>query len=159
VSWRRYCATAEDTKIAGEEFAAVLRAGDVVLLTGRLGNGKTTFTQGVARGLGVSERVTSPTFTMVREHRCVNEVGITTLHHADVYRVESLEEVRELALGELVEESAVALVEWGEMASSVFGRDVMNVDFLLDEDDGRTLEVSGALTNGRRAPLDEWASP
>jgi tRNA A37 threonylcarbamoyladenosine biosynthesis protein TsaE len=63
-----------------------------------------------------------------------------------------------LALGELVEESAVALVEWGEMASSVFGRDVMNVDFLLDEDEGRTLEVSGALTNERTASLDEWAS-
>jgi tRNA A37 threonylcarbamoyladenosine biosynthesis protein TsaE len=58
----------------------------------------------------------------------------------------------------LVEESAVALVEWGEMASSVFGRDVMNVDFLLDEDEGRTLEVSGALTNERTASLDEWAS-
>ena len=158
MSWRRYCATAEDTKIAGEEFAAVLRAGDVVLLSGRLGNGKTTFTQGVARGLGVSERVTSPTFTMVRQHRCANEAGITTLHHADVYRVESLEEVRDLALGELVEESAVAIVEWGEIASSVFGRDVMNVDFLLDEDEGRTLEVSGALTNERTASLDEWAS-
>jgi tRNA threonylcarbamoyladenosine biosynthesis protein TsaE len=157
VSWRRYCATAKDTQLAGEEFAAVLRAGDVVLLSGRLGNGKTTFTQGVARGLGVSERVTSPTFTMVRQHQCVNEAGITTLHHADVYRVESLEEVRELALGELVEESGVALVEWGEMASSVFGRDVMIVDFLLDEDDGRTLEVSGALTNDRTATLDEWA--
>jgi tRNA threonylcarbamoyladenosine biosynthesis protein TsaE len=158
VSWRRYCATAEDTQRAGEEFAAVLRAGDVVLLSGRLGNGKTTFTQGVARGLGVSERVTSPTFTMVRQHRCVNEAGISTLHHADVYRVESLEEVRELALGELVEESAVALVEWGEMASPVFGRDVLNVDFLLDEDDGRTLEVSGALTKDRGANLDEWAN-
>jgi len=158
VSWRRYCATAEDTQIAGEEFAGVLRAGDVVLLTGRLGNGKTTFAQGVARGLGVRERVTSPTFTMVRQHQCVNEAGISTLHHADVYRVESLEEVRELALGELVEESAVALVEWGEMASSVFGRDVMNVDFLLDEDDGRTLEVSGALTSDRTVTLDAWAS-
>lgn len=156
MNWRRYCATAEDTQAAGQEFAAVLRAGDVVLLSGRLGNGKTTFTQGVARGLGVSERVVSPTFTMVREHRCVNDVGISTLHHADVYRVESLEEVRDLALGELVEESAVALVEWGTMASSVFGREVMNVDFLLDEDDGRTLVVSGALANERTALLDKW---
>lgn len=157
MSWRRYCASAEDTARAGEEFALLLQAGDVVLLSGQLGAGKTTFVQGVARGLGVAERVTSPTFTMVREHRCVNEHGIDTLHHADVYRVGSLGEVSDLALGELVEESAVALVEWGEIASSVFGRDVLLVDFLLDEGDGRTLDVSGALSEGREEALGRWS--
>jgi tRNA threonylcarbamoyladenosine biosynthesis protein TsaE len=157
VSWRRYCPSAEDTQVAGEEFAVLLRAGDVVLLSGQLGAGKTTFVQGVARGLGVGDRVTSPTFTMVREHRCVNERGITTLHHADVYRVGSIGEVSDLALGELVEESAVALVEWGEIASSVFGRDVLLVDFLLDDGDGRTLEVSGALSEGREDALAAWS--
>ncbi|MGA7835922.1 MAG: tRNA (adenosine(37)-N6)-threonylcarbamoyltransferase complex ATPase subunit type 1 TsaE [Acidimicrobiales bacterium] len=157
MSWRRYCASADDTKRAGEEFAALLRPGDVVLLTGQLGAGKTTFVQGVARGLGVNERVTSPTFTMVREHRAANELGIVTLHHADVYRVGSIGEVTDLALGELVEESAVALVEWGEIASSVFGREVLGVAFLLDERDGRTLEVDGALSEGREYALDAWA--
>lgn len=157
MSWHRYCPSAEDTKAAGEEFARLLRAGDVVLLSGQLGAGKTTFVQGVARGLGVGDRVTSPTFTMVREHRCVNEMGINTLHHADVYRVGSIGEVSDLALGELVEESAVALVEWGELASSVFGRDVLLVDFLLDDQDGRTLEVSGALSEGREDALDAWS--
>lgn len=144
--------------MAGEEFARLLRAGDLVLLSGQLGAGKTTFVQGVARGLGVRERVTSPTFIMVREHQCVNELGITTLHHADVYRVGSLGEVSDLALGELVEESAVALVEWGEIASSVFGRDVLLVDFLLDDGDGRTLEVSGVLSEGREGALAAWSN-
>jgi tRNA threonylcarbamoyladenosine biosynthesis protein TsaE len=157
VSWRRHCATAEDTKVAGEEFAHFLRPGDIVLLTGQLGAGKTTFVQGVARGLGVRERVTSPTFTIVREHACVNDLAIVTLHHADVYRVGSIGEVDELALGELVEESAVALVEWGDIASSVFGRDVLLVAFLLDDGDGRSLEVSGALSDGRERALDAWA--
>lgn len=157
MSWRRHCASAEDTKVAGEEFAYLLRPGDIVLLAGQLGAGKTTFVQGVARGLGVRERVTSPTFTMVREHVCVNDLGVATLQHADVYRVGSIGEVSDLALGELVEESAVALVEWGEIAASVFGRDVLNVAFLLDEGDGRTLEVSGALSEGREKELDEWA--
>jgi len=156
VSWRRYCATGEDTNVAGEEFALVLRPGDVILLSGQLGAGKTTFAQGVARGLGVVERVTSPTFTMVREHECLNDRGISKLHHADVYRVASLDEVVDLALGELVEESAVALVEWGEIASSVFGLEVMNVDFSIDENEGRALEVTGALTNGRNSELDAW---
>jgi tRNA threonylcarbamoyladenosine biosynthesis protein TsaE len=156
VSWQRYAATADETKVAGEELARVLRPGDVVLLSGQLGAGKTTFAQGVARGLGVVDRVTSPTFTMVRQHECRNGRGITTLHHADVYRVGSLAEVLDLALGELVEESAVALVEWGEIASSVFGLEVVSVDFTIDDSEGRTLVVAGALTNERSAELDAW---
>lgn len=112
MSWQRFCPSAEDTIAAGEAFASVLSRGDIVLLSGTLGAGKTTFVKGVAHGLGVSERVTSPTFTMVREHRASNAFGIETLLHSDVYRVESLDEVLDLALGELVEDAAVALVEW-----------------------------------------------
>jgi tRNA threonylcarbamoyladenosine biosynthesis protein TsaE len=156
VSWRRRCVTADDTRSAGADFAAVLQPGDVILLSGTLGAGKTTFAQGVGRGLGVRERVTSPTFTLVRQHDCVNDRGIETLHHADVYRVGTLDEVVDLALGELVEESAVALVEWGEIAISVFGREVISVDFTVGGDDARTLEVSGA-TGGRDSALDVWA--
>jgi tRNA threonylcarbamoyladenosine biosynthesis protein TsaE len=155
VSWRRYASNAAETQRAGEDFASVLRPGDIVLLSGPLGAGKTTFTQGVGRGLGVRDRVTSPTFTMVRQHECANDLGITTLHHADVYRVGSLGEVDDLALGELVEESGVALVEWGDLATSVFGLDVITVSFVIDERDGRTLEVDGALT-GRESAFDAW---
>ena len=159
MSWRRHCASAHDTREAGAALAALLAPGDIVLLSGPLGAGKTTLVQGIARGLGVSERVTSPTFQMVREHRCHNERGIVTLHHADVYRIGSLDEVWDLALGELVEESAVAVVEWGELAASLFGRDVLTIDFALEEDDGRTLEVDGALAVGREPALARWAAP
>ena len=158
MSWRRFCVTAEDTIAAGEAFAEALSSGDIVLLSGTLGAGKTTFVKGVAKGLGVSERITSPTFTMVREHRCSNALGIETLLHSDVYRVESLDEVLDLALGQLVEDSAVALVEWGELAASVFGRDVMSVEFTVDDAEGRTLSVGGALADARAAQLDRWAS-
>ena len=157
MSWRRYCRTSNDCVRAGEEFAGVLRRGDIVLLSGSLGAGKTTFVKGVAKGLGVSDRITSPTFTMVREHRCANDQGIATLQHCDVYRVASLAEVVDLGLGELVEESAVALVEWGELASSVFGRDVLTIDFTLGDDEGRTLEVAGALAPSRLESLDRWS--
>jgi tRNA threonylcarbamoyladenosine biosynthesis protein TsaE len=158
VSWRRFASDADATQRAGESFARVLRPGDIVLLIGQLGAGKTTFTQGVGRGLGISDRITSPTFTMVRQHESVNDRGITTLHHADVYRIGTLDEVIDLALGELVEESAVALVEWGDIATSVFGREVMTVTFLIDSDDARTLVVDGALTDGRRDALDAWVA-
>jgi tRNA threonylcarbamoyladenosine biosynthesis protein TsaE len=158
VSWHRRCASADDTIAAGEAFAAVIKSGDIVLLSGTLGAGKTTFVKGVAKGLGVSERVTSPTFTMVREHECSNDLGITTLHHSDVYRVETLDEVLDLALGEVVEDSAVALVEWGELAASVFGRDVMTIEFSVFDDEARLLSVSGELANDRVKQLDEWVS-
>jgi tRNA threonylcarbamoyladenosine biosynthesis protein TsaE len=158
MSWQRRCAGAEDTQAAGEDLASLLRSGDIVLLSGQLGAGKTAFVKGVARGLGVRERVTSPTFIMVRPHECHNDQGITTLLHADVYRVESLAEVLDLALGELVEESAVALIEWGELASTIFGREVLKIQFQIDEHEGRVLDIDGALASGRRAELDRWAA-
>ena len=158
MTWQRFCATAVDTVAAGEDFASVLSSGDIVLLSGTLGAGKTTFVQGVAKGLGVRDRVTSPTFTMVREHQCFNDLGIETLHHADVYRVETLDEVLDLALGELVEDAAVALVEWGELASSVFGRDVMSIEFDVVDDDSRILTVEGDLAGTRTVRLERWAS-
>jgi tRNA threonylcarbamoyladenosine biosynthesis protein TsaE len=158
MTFTRYCVSDKETQRCGEDFARVLLPGDIVLLSGQLGAGKTTFTKGVAKVLGVKERVTSPTFTMVREHACVNDQAITTLHHCDVYRVESLGEVLDLALGELVEENGVALVEWGELAASVFGRDVLTVTFTVDDNDARTLSVSGGLSDERSAELELWAN-
>ncbi len=153
----RHCASAAQTRAAGEAFAALLRPGDVVLLSGRLGAGKTTFAQGVARGLGVSERVTSPTFTLVRPHACANAHGIATLYHADVYRAGSLAEVIDLDLTELIEESAVALVEWGETAAPVFG-EVLTVTLRDDDAGGRDLLVGGALVATREPALAAWAA-
>jgi tRNA threonylcarbamoyladenosine biosynthesis protein TsaE len=158
MTFTRYCSSDEASQAAGESFAAVLRPGDIVLLSGPLGAGKTTFTKGVARGLGVVERVTSPTFTMVRQHDAHNDQGITTLHHCDVYRVENLGEVLDLDLGELVEESAVVLVEWGELASSIFGREVLTIAISLpDESDDRLISVAGAIDQERARQLQRWS--
>ncbi len=105
--------------------------GDVVLLSGGLGAGKTVFAQGFAAALGVVGPVTSPTFTLVREYRCAaparSGAGPQRLLHADVYRLETLDEVADLALGELVETGAVALVEWGDAAAPVLGTEALTV--------------------------------
>ena len=154
----RFTAGPAATEAAGEEFARLLRPGDVVLLSGPLGAGKTTFVRGLARGLGVRERATSPTFTIVRQHECHNDLGIATLHHADVYRVTRLDEVFDLALGELVEEAAVAVVEWGELAAPVFGADVVTVSIAVTSDEGRTIDVDGAGARDRAEALARWAS-
>jgi tRNA threonylcarbamoyladenosine biosynthesis protein TsaE len=103
--------SAEDTRRLAAALAHGARRGDVVVLAGRLGAGKTTFAQGFARGLGVLGPVTSPTFTLVRQYPC----ALGQLVHADVYRMGSLSEVDDLGLAELAE-GGVALVEWGDVA-------------------------------------------
>jgi tRNA threonylcarbamoyladenosine biosynthesis protein TsaE len=121
------------TKDLAGRLAALCRSGDVVLLVGDLGAGKTAFAQGFAAALGVEGPVTSPTFALVRQYDCADGGAIETLIHADVYRTGGLGEVAELALAELVEEQAVALIEWGELAAPAVGDDVLEVTIALDE--------------------------
>ena len=116
-SGRRVCATAAETKQLGAELGAALEAGDVVILDGPLGAGKTTFTQGIAAGLGVSGRVTSPTFVIAREHR--SSVGGPALIHVDAYRMlgegssgDPLGELDALDLDTELQD-AVIVAEWG----------------------------------------------
>jgi tRNA threonylcarbamoyladenosine biosynthesis protein TsaE len=130
--------SADDTRALGAALARALRPGDVVLLAGDLGSGKTTMAQGIGAGLGVVDHVTSPTFTLVRSYPCrpreVERVDrgspaptVATFLHADLYRLEHLGEVVDLAIGELVEDDAVAVVEWGDVAEPVLGGDALSV--------------------------------
>jgi tRNA threonylcarbamoyladenosine biosynthesis protein TsaE len=107
--------------------AGLCRPGDVVLLVGDLGAGKTVFAQGFAAALGVPGPVTSPTFALVRHYRCGPDSPVAVLIHADVYRTGSVDEVADLALAELVEEDAVALVEWGERAAPALGASALEI--------------------------------
>ncbi len=102
-------ATADDTRAYGAKLAAALRAGDLVVLTGPLGAGKTVLVQGIGAGLGVPGRVVSPTFVIARVHRG----GQLPLVHVDAYRLGSIEEVDDLDLDVDLADS-VLVVEWGE---------------------------------------------
>jgi tRNA threonylcarbamoyladenosine biosynthesis protein TsaE len=106
--------TADDTRAIGEALASLLSPGDALALTGELGAGKTTFVQGVARGLGFAGAVGSPTFTLVREYRG----GRLPVVHADVYRLDRVQEVVDLALEEEAEDG-VLLVEWGDAVEAL----------------------------------------
>ena len=154
----RATSSVEATQRAGRELASLLRAGDIILLTGPLGAGKTAFTQGLAVGLGVSDRVTSPTFTLVRQHQCTTSQGISILHHADVYRTNSLDEIEDLALEELVEVGGVAVIEWGEMAAALLGRTAWRITIDVVDDDQRTIVVDETSVGERLAMLQEWAA-
>ena len=104
-----------------------------MLLIGDLGAGKTVFAQGFAAALGVAGPVTSPTFALVRHYRCGPGSPVAGLLHADVYRTGSVGEVVDLALAELVEEDAVALVEWGDLAAPALGDSTLEVTLLAPD--------------------------
>jgi tRNA threonylcarbamoyladenosine biosynthesis protein TsaE len=104
------------TRAAGQRFAERLGPGDLVILSGELGAGKTTFTQGLAEGLGVRGPITSPTFVLARVHPSLT--GGPALVHVDAYRLGSLAELDDLDLDASVEDS-VTVVEWGEGKAEV----------------------------------------
>jgi tRNA threonylcarbamoyladenosine biosynthesis protein TsaE len=133
------CATEADTRAVGRRLASLLRPGDVVLLAGSLGAGKTVFASGIAEGLGVEEPVVSPTFILARRYD-----GLMRMVHADLYRVGSSGEIDDL---DLLEEAAggVLVVEWGDAAEQAFGADRLVVRITADDGERTvTLEAKGS---------------
>jgi tRNA threonylcarbamoyladenosine biosynthesis protein TsaE len=123
----------EGTRSLAGAVAGLCLPGDIVLLAGDLGAGKTAFAQGFGAGLGVDEPITSPTFALVRQYSC-DHGAIRTLLHADVYRLDHLQEIVDLGLGELVEDGAVAVVEWGDVAEPVLGSGSLTVRIVAGAD-------------------------
>ena len=129
----------EETRAVGRSVAAFLGPRDVVSLTGDLGAGKTTFVQGAAEGLGVTEPVLSPTFTLVREYQ-----GRVRIYHVDVYRLERVQDVLDLGLDEMVAEGGVLLVEWGDAVEGLLPDDHLLAEItLVGEGDARRIVVTG----------------
>jgi tRNA threonylcarbamoyladenosine biosynthesis protein TsaE len=129
----------DETKEIGTALAELARAGDLVLLAGDLGAGKTAFAQGFGRGLGVDEPITSPTFTLAREYQGTR----LRLHHLDAYRMEALEEVLDVGLPELLDDEAVVLIEWGDVIVPAVPADYLEVRLTLgDGDDDRVIDFS-----------------
>ncbi|MFP5526937.1 tRNA (adenosine(37)-N6)-threonylcarbamoyltransferase complex ATPase subunit type 1 TsaE [Peptococcus simiae] len=131
-----YLADSEATRQAGQALAAVLRAGDLILLQGDLGAGKTTWTQGLAEGLGVLEPVTSPTFVIISEY----DSGRLPLYHIDAYRLETPMEAELLGIPELIEGEGVTVIEWPERLEGYLPQDALVIS-LTYEGEARTLSA------------------
>jgi tRNA threonylcarbamoyladenosine biosynthesis protein TsaE len=147
-----------ETQALAAELARLAQPGDLLVLAGEMGAGKTAFAQGFARGLGIDETVTSPTFTIVREYGG----GRLALHHLDVYRLEHLREVTDLGLGEMLDEPAVMLVEWGDAVLPALGDQYLEVRISFGSgDDDRRLELRcvGGSWPARRRLLAEAVAP
>lgn len=141
--------TATDTRAAAGRLASLCRAGDVIVLIGSLGAGKTAFVGGLADGLGVDERVVSPTFVLMRRYNS----GFLPLIHVDVYRVGSMLEFEDLEVLELGRDGVV-VIEWGDAVASELPADRLEVRIAVHEDESRTLSFQGKGTWANR-PLAE----
>ncbi len=142
----------DETRAAGERLGRVLGAGEVVLLDGELGAGKTVFAQGLALGLGVpvERRVASPTFTIVNEH-----AGRVPLYHIDLYRLRDLDELHEIGVREYLEGAGVAVVEWPERLGALRPADALEVTIaILGEDERRIAARATGPCAGER--LQAW---
>ena len=101
----------DETQAIAADFAKILKSGDIITLDGDLGAGKTAFTGGLARGLGISGHITSPTFTIVNEYRS----GIMPLFHFDVYRLSSMDDLYDIGWDDYINEGGICVVEWADI--------------------------------------------
>lgn len=138
------CPSEADTRAVGRRLAALCRPGDVVILHGRLGSGKTAFAGGLAEGLAIDEPVTSPSFVLMRRYAS----GFLPLVHADVYRLGSLAEFDDL---DVLDEASEGLlvIEWGEAVASELPADRLTVAIAVGDDGVRQITLD---------PMGEWQS-
>ena len=128
-----------ETEAAGELLAAELEGGELILLVGELGSGKTTFVRGLARGLGVDDPggISSPSYTLVNEYP-----GIPILQHVDLYRLDREEEIVDLAIDELLNPRSVVVVEWGEKLGGLFSN-ARTIVFEITGENTREIRIAG----------------
>jgi tRNA threonylcarbamoyladenosine biosynthesis protein TsaE len=130
--------SAEETQALGERLGSLLGKGDVVACVGPLGAGKTCFLQGLARGLGVTAPVTSPTFVLVNQYQ-----GRVTVYHVDAYRTGSLTELVDLGLEEMLHGEGVTIVEWADKLLPLLPPRTVTVTITGLGDEPREIELAG----------------
>jgi tRNA threonylcarbamoyladenosine biosynthesis protein TsaE len=152
----------EATRAVGAAIAGLARPGDLLLLAGELGAGKTAFAQGFGAALGVAEPITSPTFVLARDY----DDGKFSMHHLDVYRLDQMNEVFDIGLPEVLDDGGVTLIEWGDAILPSLPADFLEVRLTFgDDDDSRTILVRavGPGWSARNVALGralaEWSPP
>lgn len=150
----------DETRALAAAIADLVGPGDVLLLAGELGAGKTAFTQGFGAALGVDDQITSPTFTLARHYE-----GRIPLHHLDVYRLERLSEMHDIGVAELLDSGGVLVIEWGDAIATAMPADYLEVRLTYgDGDDDREFDLQcvGSRWSARERSLtdaiEKWAA-
>ena len=134
-----YTNSDKETEAIGEQFGRSVKDGTVIAMYGDLGAGKTAFVRGMARGMGITERVSSPTFTIVNEY-----LGDRTLIHFDMYRLGSADELFDIGWEDYLARGAVCAVEWSENVEEAFYGDEIRLTIEKISDTSRKITVEGA---------------
>ena len=129
--------SSEETIALGEILGAMLKPGDVLAMRGTLAAGKTTITKGIAKALGVTDNVTSPTFCIISEY----EGAKMPLYHMDVYRLDNAEDFINLGVDDLIYGNGVSIIEWSEKIQSELPQKTITVQITPNEDSTRTIEL------------------
>jgi len=149
------CGSIEATERCAAVLAGHAAPGHLVVLTGGLGAGKTTFVKAYATALGIEAPVTSPSYTLLHHYRCGPGAPVHVLLHADLWRLRDGGEVADLALDEPLDEGAAAIVEWGERFDVASGRDHVVVTFRILDESTRELAVDVSASSLPDEVLDE----
>lgn len=129
--------SSEETIALGEILGAMLKPGDVLAMRGTLAAGKTTITKGIAKALGVTDNITSPTFCIISEY----EGAKMPLYHMDVYRLDNAEDFINLGVDDLIYGNGVSIIEWSEKIQSELPPKTITVQITPNEDSTRTIEL------------------
>lgn len=130
--------SSRETMQLGEKLAGRLYQGDVIALYGELGSGKTTFTKGVGKGLGVkdSRHINSPSFVLIKEYK-----GRFPLYHLDLYRLDSLQDIEDIAVEEYIYGDGVAIIEWAERIKGILPKKYISVRFVIKGENKREIKI------------------
>ena len=132
--------SAEETQKIALNIAKTLKGGEVFVLTGDLGAGKTTFIQGLAEGLGVKNNITSPTFVLMKQYRANNNLQLV---HIDCYRIENPNSLEELGLDEIFyDKKNIIVIEWGERIIELLPDNLANINFEYISENRRIIKIS-----------------
>lgn len=132
--------SADDTRYLGAALGRLMSGGEIVLMTGPFGSGKTVFAQGIADGMGITDQITSPSFTLANSYESTTDrPGI---HHLDLYRVSNIEEALAFGLEEYFEDTDVTLIEWPGEVSTLLGEEAIRLEIAIVEANTRSLTIS-----------------
>ena len=134
----------DQTFAAGKEISGYLSPGAVIALSGTLGSGKTQLAKGIASGLGITENLTSPTYTIVNEYRLAENSEVT-FYHIDVYRLENEKDFEDIGGEEILNSNGICVIEWSERITKLLPDDCIRISIEITGDSSREIQVSKNL--------------